>query len=55
MIHAGLIGALIAVIVTVVAINFMSAEKQIQKSLEHRYGVSDRESRERRADFPGNA
>jgi cardiolipin synthase len=41
MIYAGLIGALVAIIITVVAMNFMSAEKQIQKSLEHRYGVSD--------------
>lgn len=41
MIYAGLIGALVAIVVTLVAMNFMSAEKQIQKSLEHRYGVSD--------------
>ena len=41
MIYAALIGALVAIIITVVAMNFMSAEKQIQKSLEHRYGVSD--------------
>ena len=41
MIYAGLIGALVAVIITVLAMNLMSAEKQIQKSLEHRYGVSD--------------
>ena len=41
MIYAGLIGALVAIIITVVAMNFMSAEKQIQKSLEHHYGVSD--------------
>ncbi|OGT57168.1 MAG: cardiolipin synthase [Gammaproteobacteria bacterium RIFCSPHIGHO2_12_FULL_63_22] len=41
MIYAGLIGALVAIIITVVAMNFISAEKQIQKSLEHRYGVSD--------------
>ena len=41
MIIAGLIGALIAVFVTVLAMNFISAEKQIQTSLEHRYGVGD--------------
>ena len=41
MIFASLIGALVAIVATVVAMNFMSAEKQIQKSLEHRYGVSD--------------
>jgi len=41
MIIAGLIGALVAVFVTVLAMNFISAEKQIQTSLEHRYGVGD--------------
>ena len=41
MILAGLAGALIAIIATVIAMNFMSSEKQIQKSLEHRYGVGD--------------
>ena len=41
MIIAGAIGALLAVIVTVVAMNFINGEKQIQTSLEHRYGVSD--------------
>ena len=41
MIYAGLIGALVTIIITVVAMNFMSAEKKIQKSLEHHYGVSD--------------
>ncbi len=41
MVYAALIGALVAIIITVVAMNFISAEKQIQKSLEHRYGVSD--------------
>ena len=41
MIIAGAIGALIAIIATVLAINFMSAEKQIQRALEHRHGVSD--------------
>jgi cardiolipin synthase len=41
MIVAGLVGALLAIIATVVAMNFISAEKQIQRSLEHRYGVGD--------------
>jgi cardiolipin synthase len=41
MIVAGLIGALLAIIATVIAMNFISAEKQIQRSLEHRYGVGD--------------
>ena len=41
MIYAGLIGALVTIIITVVAMNFISAEKKIQKSLEHHYGVSD--------------
>ena len=41
MIYAGLIGALVASIITLLAMNFMSAEKKIQKSLEHHHGVSD--------------
>jgi cardiolipin synthase len=41
MIVAGLIGALIAIVATVVVMNFMSAEKQIERSLEHKYGVGD--------------
>ena len=41
MIIAGIVGALIAMVITVVAMNFMSSEKQIDTSLEHRYGVSD--------------
>ena len=41
MLVAGIIGALLAIIGTVVAMNFISAEKQIQRSLEHRYGVED--------------
>ena len=38
---AGLVGALVAIVLTVVAMNFISAEKEIQRSLEHRYGVGD--------------
>ena len=41
MIIAGLVGAVLAIIITVVAMNFISAEKEIQRSLEHRYGVGD--------------
>jgi cardiolipin synthase len=41
MIIAALVGALVAVLATVLALNFVSAEKQIERSLEHRYGVSD--------------
>ena len=41
MIVAGLVGALVAIVLTVVAMNFISAEKEIQRSLEHRYGVGD--------------
>ena len=41
LIIAGLIGAFLAVIATVLALNFISAEKEIQKPLEHRYGVTD--------------
>ena len=45
MIIAGLVGAVIAVIATVIGMNFVSAEKEIQKSLEHRYGVEDAQFR----------
>ena len=41
MIVAGLVGALLAIIATVIAMNFISAEKQIQRSLVHHYGVGD--------------
>ncbi len=41
LIVAGVAGALLAVLGTVLALNFVSAEKQIQRSLEHRYGVAD--------------
>ena len=41
MIVAGLVGALLAIIATVIAMNFISAVKQIQRSLVHHYGVGD--------------
>ena len=36
MIVAGLVGALFAAIITVIALNFVADEKQIQRKLEHR-------------------
>lgn len=45
MIIAGIVGALIAIVITVIAMNFISAEKEIQKSLDHRYGVDDAQFR----------
>ena len=41
MLLAALVGALLAVFGTVFALNFVSAEKEIQRSLTHRYGVGD--------------
>ena len=41
MIVAGLVGALLAAIITVIALNFVAGEKQIQRKLEHRYTVDD--------------
>ena len=41
MIVAFVVGALLAVVVTVLAMNFMTGEKEIQRSLEHRYAVDD--------------
>ena len=38
---AGVVGALIAGVAVVVFMNFVTAEKEIQTSLEHHYGVSD--------------
>jgi cardiolipin synthase A/B len=38
---AGLVGALIAVVAVVVFMNFITAEKEIQTSLQHHYGVAD--------------
>ncbi len=38
---AGIIGALAAIALTIVVMNFRGAEKQIQTSLEHKYGVTD--------------
>jgi len=41
MIVAGLVGALAAVATALVVMNFMTSESEIEKSLEHRYGVGD--------------
>jgi hypothetical protein len=41
MIIAFLVGAVLAVVVTVLAMNFTTGEKEIQRSLEHRYAVDD--------------
>jgi cardiolipin synthase len=41
MIIAALVGALVAMLATVLALNFVSAEKQIERSLVHRYDVGD--------------
>ena len=41
MIVAALIGAAIAVIVTVIALNFIGGEKRVQRRLEHRYAIAD--------------
>jgi cardiolipin synthase len=41
MIIAALVGALVAMLATVLALNFVSAEKQIERSLVHRYAVGD--------------
>ena len=38
---AGVVGALFAVVAVVVFMNFVTAEKEIQTSLEHHYGVGD--------------
>jgi cardiolipin synthase len=41
MIIAGLVGALIAAVLTVIALNLIAGEKQIQRKLEHRYTIDD--------------
>jgi cardiolipin synthase len=41
MIVAALIGALLAIVGTVVVMNFMTSEKRVQRRLEHRYSVAD--------------
>jgi cardiolipin synthase len=38
---AALVGAFVAVIVTVVALNFVTSESEIETKLDHRYGVDD--------------
>ncbi|MCE3284684.1 MAG: cardiolipin synthase [Steroidobacteraceae bacterium] len=41
MVLAALVGAVVAIVVTIVALNFVTSESEIEKSLEHRYGVQD--------------
>jgi cardiolipin synthase len=41
MILAALIGAVIAALATVIALNFIGGEKRVQHRLEHRYGIED--------------
>jgi cardiolipin synthase len=41
MIIAALVGALIAALGTVIALNFIGGEKRVQRRLEHRYTVED--------------
>ena len=41
MIVAGLVGAVIAAVVTVIVLNFVASEKQIERKLEHRYTIDD--------------
>jgi cardiolipin synthase A/B len=38
---AGIVGALIAIGATIVVMNFVTSESEIERSLEHRYGVDD--------------
>jgi cardiolipin synthase len=38
---AALVGAFVAVVLTVVALNFVTSESEIETKLEHRYGVDD--------------
>ena len=44
-IAAALIGAVLAVGATIVALNFVTSESEIEKSLAHRYGVDDAQFR----------
>lgn len=41
MIISGLVGALIAAVVTVIALNLLGSEKQIEHSLKHHYTIAD--------------
>ncbi len=41
MITAAIVGALIAAFITVIALNFVAGERQIQRKLEHLYAVDD--------------
>jgi cardiolipin synthase len=45
MIVAGLVGALIAAVVTVIALNFVTGETQVERKLEHRYAIDDAQFR----------
>ena len=38
---ASIVGAVVAVVVTIIVMNFTTSESEIERSLEHRYGVSD--------------
>src|SRR6187200_1769958 len=38
---AALAGALLAVVVTIVVLNFTTSESEIERSLVHRYGIDD--------------
>ena len=38
---ASIVGAVAAVVVTVIVMNFTTSESEIERSLEHRYGVGD--------------
>jgi len=41
MVVAGIVGALVAAVATVIALNLVSPEAQIERRLEHRYGIDD--------------
>ncbi len=41
MVVAGIVGALVVAVVTVIALNLVSREAQIERRLEHRHGIDD--------------
>jgi len=41
MIVSGLFGALIAAVITVIALNMTTGERQVDRKLEHRYAIDD--------------
>src|SRR5512147_2180920 len=45
MIVATLVGASIAAVLTVIALNFVTNEKQVRRKLEHRHGIDDAQFR----------